>query len=111
MISSTDVRNFVDGVQYSKLRVGNGIVVKWLHTSFNLRKKLKAIFHAVKYKMGQIDKGTRKETETDNKITAFSEYLDILTAIAKLGIYPIKDAARELNFALDNSDCLINKEN
>ena len=89
MISSTDARNFLDGVLYSKLRVGNGLVVKWLHTSFNLRKKLKVIFHAVKYKMGQFEKGTRKETETDNKITVFTEYLDILTAITKLGIYPI----------------------
>ena len=52
LIDQTDLINFLYGIERSKLRNGNLIIVDWLATSFNIKNKMKKIFHGAKYKLG-----------------------------------------------------------
>ena len=67
LIEDADLFNFLHGVDKSKLRKGNKIVVNWLQTSHNMQKKLRITFHTGKFKLGQFEKGSRRETEEDNR--------------------------------------------
>ncbi len=93
--------NFLNGIDKSKLRNGNNIVINFLANSHNMRKKLKIIFHAIKYKLGQFEKGTCKETEEENRFLSFQAYLDILVPAARLTVIPFREAEKELEFALN----------
>lgn len=98
------------GIERSNLIKGNNIVVDWLCTSFNLQKKLRIIFHGIKYKLGQFEKNTRVETEEDNKFTAFKTYLDLLVVAIQLGFYPFEDGERELEYALSMGEMVIQED-
>ena len=68
-------------------------------------------FHGIKYKIGQFEKGTRKETSLDNRFTVFKEYLEILASVTSLAMYPFPEAEKELDYALKQSEMIINIDN
>ena len=111
MIDSTDLANFLYAIEKSKIRAGNNIVIRWLRSSYNIKKKLKMSFHGIKYKIGQFEKGTRKETSFDNRFTIFKEYIEILASVTSLAMYPFPEAEKELEYALKQSEMIINIDN
>ena len=52
LISREDVANFLAGLANSNLRKGNPIFVRWLYDSRNIKKRLRMIFHQIKFKLG-----------------------------------------------------------
>lgn len=49
MISLRDISNFLQGIEKSNLKKGNNVVVRWLQSSNNLKKKIKIVFHDAKF--------------------------------------------------------------
>jgi len=107
LIDSTDLYKFLRGIERSNLIKGNNIVIDWLCSSYNMQKKLRIIFHGMKYKLGQFEKNARVETEEDNKFTAFKTYLDLLVVAVQIGFYPFEDGEKELEYALSMGEMVI----
>ena len=49
MISARDIMLYIQGIEKSNLKKGNNIVVRWLQSSNNLKKKLRIVFHDAKF--------------------------------------------------------------
>lgn len=107
LINERDLANFFDGVKKSQLRKGNKVVLTWLSSSTHIKRKLRKVFHKTKFKLSQIEKGARRETEDDNKHTILKLYLDILVSVTQLGMYPFPYAEKELKYALDLGDLVL----
>ena len=102
---------YVQGIEKSNLKKGNNIIVRWLQSSTNLKKKLRIVFHETKFILTQFDKGSRKETSDANRQTVILEYLKTFSSATSLGFYPFDGASKELQHALQLGDSLINDEN
>ena len=59
MISHKNISHFLNGIDKSNLKKKNDVVVRWLQSSNNLKKKMRNVFHETKFKMTQFEKGAR----------------------------------------------------